>query len=1715
MIARHWRTLTACVLTTALGSPAAHAACNTIPGTTQSFRGATSSVDRPFAAPGDLVELHLRPAVCDQTSSGFSDVLNDHVVTIVFTPPQGAADRNNAIIIANKCAALEAQRAACEARADIGVARCIEIKPSGAPANLAIVERDSERRLVVRFPDTDDLLGTASDDHTLSGPVTIAVKDKRFAAPTQLLACELASQRCADSTGLSACVDELYQIDGTCRTATTNIDAVFGHLIALPPPNDAQALCSSPNPPCTGLATEMRVTTDAAGNVLAPMNWQGLLVTQAGVPIPRLLQGASAIEAFTTSTGPVKVPSNRFLDSYTPEGRLLPPIFDPQRDPNAANELTLFGSADAPYTILRLQRRSPVFKQCSGGLYDNLPCYEAADCPSGACGATNCFLAGVDTGTPCTSDAGCVGSECGPALLEFRDRYDMDVGPVEIPRLATSAGVCQADPNTTCTTAPMCGGDGPCVDYRAQAQVPVPVEGLGGTAEVLTISVAESIAAADLNGDGDSTDDVLQIRQRDSGTTLPIGAGMATGRAVTRLADHSFSYPSVASAGDVVAFVEGEPAQGATDSNGNGTVFDSILRIFRRDGSVATNLLPASNIAIDAGPDINHRNLTVSGDQVFFRRRELSNVADTTVRVSEASDGTEGNGMSEGPLPSRNGRYVAFDSAATNLVGVDGNGRPDVFVRDRDTDNDGIFDEPGAVATVRISVASDGTELPGPYDIAGPQTISADGRHVVLATADTLVSDSLKLYVHDRDADGNGSFDETGVGARRTALVTVSSAGVPANSVGLGGIISANGRCVTFSSAATNLVPGDNNGASDSFVRDRDADADGIFDEAGAGETSTVLVSVATDGTQGNGDSSVGVISAAGRYVFFTSSASNLILGVTATFDGFLRDRDADGNGVFDEPGGKTSTTAVSFVSNGAPANGWVTPASISDDGREVAVFSSATNLVPGDTNGVYDLFVHDRLTGQTVRASILPGGAQISGFISGGGVLPDGRFAAFSVGGTAYVRDLLTGSTTSISLAAGGGGGDAGSDFPVVAGDGALVAFSSLATNLVAGDNNAVGDAFVRTPNSALVANDLSGDGDANDTVLQVADASTAPPAPITTIAPATITAVNNGVVAFLRPESAGDAGFPTGIDLNSDGDSTDDIVHFWTTGGGLQNLRCAATDVVLSPTHVAALVSEAGSGASILNSDGDSDDLVVKVRAVGGTAPASCADASWQNIGQAAAVIDIAGSVVAFMTAEGAQGDTDLDGDGDTVDRVLQVYDAGTSTLTPVQDLALRDQPASEFVLGTEIVAFRTHEADLCGTPVDSTNCRLPKLPVTCPLASCDLNQDGDCCDDVLQAYDFVSGDLVNAGAAAIPCLFPACNPQRPYRVAGATVKFLTVECDQGGSEKSGCAAGGTDLNGDGDAADIVIQAFKVRSGTVQYLATFASTSGSLVDPLGTDPTATEGTQVLLSAGRCVEDLKVSCTLTSDCAAGAFCENRKCKKDQGVCIADGDCFPKTKCRRDLIVPATADSDLDGVGDAIDNCPSVPNTSQQDSDDDGVGDVCDLQTCGNNTLEIDEECDGTSDVACVGGCQSDCRCCATTTPISDPKAKIVMVTKKGAGKLTASFKIPLASYAATPVTVTLKDSDSDPIARVGVGVLPPKGASGKLWQFKLKLKGNGLRKVALKNLAPGSPLTFKVLMAAKKWFSAAQANQSAANTTLTVKLGNQCFTHAVTKKTD
>jgi Tol biopolymer transport system component len=347
-----------------------------------------------------------------------------------------------------------------------------------------------------------------------------------------------------------------------------------------------------------------------------------------------------------------------------------------------------------------------------------------------------------------------------------------------------------------------------------------------------------------------------------------------------------------------------------------------------------------------------------------------------------------------------------------------------------------------AQTTRRISISTGGQQ--GDLHSIGP-SISADGLFVAFE------SDSTDLVA----GDTNARFDIFGR-VLSTALTEIESVGA-GSTLGtfdsLHASVSADGRYVAFDSASI-FVAGDTNGLTDVFVHDRVLGA-------------TQRISVSSSGVEGNGQSFFPSISADGRFVAFTSVASNLVAGDTNNaLDVFVRDRL---NAV---------TERVSVSSGGVQGNSSSVNPSISGDGRYVAFQSAATNLVSGDTNAHRDIFVRDRSSGSTVRASMNNSGFQGDDDSLDPSISADGRFVAFASNATnligplafdtngfedVFVRDLVNNSTGRASVSTSNAQGNEASRKPAISADGRFVAFESKASNLVGADTNNDTDVFVR----------------------------------------------------------------------------------------------------------------------------------------------------------------------------------------------------------------------------------------------------------------------------------------------------------------------------------------------------------------------------------------------------------------------------------------------------------------------------------------------------------------------------------------------------------------------------------------------------------------------------------------------------------------------------
>lgn len=371
-----------------------------------------------------------------------------------------------------------------------------------------------------------------------------------------------------------------------------------------------------------------------------------------------------------------------------------------------------------------------------------------------------------------------------------------------------------------------------------------------------------------------------------------------------------------------------------------------------------------------------------AGSQVYVR--ELG--PGSTMIASARPDGTVPDDTAWRPSISADGRLVAFDAWSAAFVEGDTNGMQDVFVRDV-----------VAQTTIRVSVATDGSQA---RDGGWLAALSADGSTVAFA------SSSPDLV--DRDTNRASDVFIHVLATGETSRVSLASDGTEGDADSTQPAISADGRVVAFYSSASTLVPGDTNGAIDLFVHDR---ATGT----------TTRLSVATDGTQGNANA---------------GPATSCVTGTPTT-------------------GGGSSPAELTRCWPGAP------PA-LSADGRLVAFASDADNLVADDTNGYTDVFLHDRSTGSTTIASRRPDGTAADGSSGGPAMSADGRVIAFTSGATnlvegggssdgdVYVVDRRA--DTIVRASSDASGRAVGGWYPAVSGDGRVVAFLTRSSALAPG---------------------------------------------------------------------------------------------------------------------------------------------------------------------------------------------------------------------------------------------------------------------------------------------------------------------------------------------------------------------------------------------------------------------------------------------------------------------------------------------------------------------------------------------------------------------------------------------------------------------------------------------------------------------------------------
>jgi len=442
------------------------------------------------------------------------------------------------------------------------------------------------------------------------------------------------------------------------------------------------------------------------------------------------------------------------------------------------------------------------------------------------------------------------------------------------------------------------------------------------------------------------------------------------------------------------------------------------------DGHLVGMTADASNLVPDdtnGQPDVYIYN---------FNTRELTKVTVAAGGTSPPSSGVSG---SSEVRVSSDGRYYVLSSTDASAakpapgtaakVGADTNNVSDIFLYDKQADDTTRVSVPNLADQGTLGTEADKSSL--------EPALSSDGRYVVFwSNARNLVTgDSNRyadIFLHDRQTGTTKRVSVPNLADQGT--LGTEAAGVSFNAGNsFSPSVSDDGRYVAFRSQATNLVLNDSSGDStNAYLKGTDI----FVHDIQTGETTRVSVPNLADqgtlGTEANNNSGNPEISADGKFIVFKSDATNLVVGDTnnscdLNFDTVFDENCTD---IFLYEIGTGVLTRLSVDSNGVESNGACFSPSINSDGLYVAFECNASNLVAGDTNGKYDIFVHKTSTGATTRVSVASDGTQ--------------------------------------------GDGDSGS--ASISGNGQYVAFDSDATTLVAGDNNGFKDVF-RTPNPLYVS--------------------------------------------------------------------------------------------------------------------------------------------------------------------------------------------------------------------------------------------------------------------------------------------------------------------------------------------------------------------------------------------------------------------------------------------------------------------------------------------------------------------------------------------------------------------------------------------------------------------------------------------------------------------
>lgn len=391
-----------------------------------------------------------------------------------------------------------------------------------------------------------------------------------------------------------------------------------------------------------------------------------------------------------------------------------------------------------------------------------------------------------------------------------------------------------------------------------------------------------------------------------------------------------------------------------------------------------------------------------------------------TVNTSGGSPNSNASGLSS----SLDGRYVVFQSNATDLVSsptVTGS-NSQIYIRDRYTNT-----------TQLVSVNSAGTNAGNSWSQA--PTISSDGRYVAFnspATNLTATNPGGTIEVYVRDL-----VNQT------TTLASASSTGAAANSTAYDGSISGDGNFVVFRSSASNLMSGVVPSSEQVFMKDLT-------------DSSVKLISKNASGAMANANTTGPRVSCEGRFIVFLTNATNLPGQTSAIWNIYLADMLHGG--------------AITDITPNVPSGTSFGAMTISCNGAYIGFNSDASNLVSSDTNSQVDAFVYDRIANSFDLVSKSSGGTLGNGTSGEVSVSNDGRFAAYSSGATnlvssdtnndydIFLHDRLSGTTELVSKNASGTQANGFSFQPNISSNAKYIVYASTATNLISGYSNSNG---------------------------------------------------------------------------------------------------------------------------------------------------------------------------------------------------------------------------------------------------------------------------------------------------------------------------------------------------------------------------------------------------------------------------------------------------------------------------------------------------------------------------------------------------------------------------------------------------------------------------------------------------------------------------------